>query len=74
MKKEKQLLVAIGENMVVVRLLQLGLDAINANNIHFITTWEGMPLARAFFSSWACSAPQFASFIVIPVVVISFAP
>lgn len=34
MNKEKQLLAAIGENMVVVRLLQMGIDAINANNIH----------------------------------------
>ena len=34
MNTEKQRLAAIGENMVVVRLLQAGIDAINANNIH----------------------------------------
>ena len=34
MGKENQRLAAIGENMVIIRLLQLGVDAINANNIH----------------------------------------
>ena len=34
MNTEKQRLAAIGENMVVVRLLQAGIDAINANYIH----------------------------------------
>lgn len=34
MSKEKQRLAAIGENIVIVRLLQEGVDAINANNIH----------------------------------------
>ncbi len=33
MGKENQRLAAIGENMVIVRLLQEGVDAINANNI-----------------------------------------
>lgn len=34
MSRDNQRLAAIGENMVVVRLLQEGMDAINANNIH----------------------------------------
>ena len=33
MGKKNQRLAAIGENMVIIHLLQLGVDAINANNI-----------------------------------------